>query len=66
MICNGSISFILLCLAGWMNREPQAVIKYLKEAVSVLLKRMPKKRISRERLFLGGVKSRLAQWLLTH
>ncbi len=28
--------FILLCLAGWINREQQAVIEYLQEEVRVL------------------------------
>ena len=28
--------FILLCLAGWVNREQQAVIEYLGEEVRVL------------------------------
>jgi hypothetical protein len=30
------IKFILLCLAGWINREQQAVIEYLLEEVRVL------------------------------
>jgi hypothetical protein len=28
--------FILLCLAGWVNREQQAVIEYLLEEIRVL------------------------------
>lgn len=28
--------FVLLCLAGWINREQQSVIKYLQEEVKVL------------------------------
>jgi len=31
-----SFHFILLCLAGWINREQQAVIEYLQEEVRVL------------------------------
>lgn len=30
------VKFILVCLAGWMQREQQAVIDYLQEEVSVL------------------------------
>jgi putative transposase len=39
------LRFILICLAGWMNREQQAVMEYLKEEVSVLRKHIPNKRI---------------------
>ena len=28
--------FILLCLAGWINREQQAVIEYLQEEIRML------------------------------
>ena len=31
------IKFILLCLAGWMNREQQAVIDYQREEIRVLM-----------------------------
>ena len=28
--------FILICLAGWLNREQQDVIEYLREEIRVL------------------------------
>jgi hypothetical protein len=28
--------FILLCLAGWINRDQQAVIEYLQEEIQIL------------------------------
>lgn len=31
------LKFILLCLAGWINREQQATIEYLQEEINVLL-----------------------------
>ena len=37
--CNrlmNPMRFILLCLAGWVNREQQAVIEYLVEEIRVL------------------------------
>jgi hypothetical protein len=37
--CNclmNPMEFILLCLAGWINREQQAVIEYLSEEIRVL------------------------------
>jgi hypothetical protein len=37
--CNRLMSpmrFILLCLAGWINREQQAVIEYLSDEIRVL------------------------------
>ena len=37
--CNrlmNPMRFILLCLAGWINREQQAVIEYLLEEIRVL------------------------------
>ena len=37
--CNrlmNPMRFILLCLAGWVNREQQAVIEYLLEEIKVL------------------------------
>jgi len=37
------MKFILLCLAGWINREQQAVIEYLQEEVR-LLKQIHRKR----------------------
>ncbi|MFT4586593.1 MAG: hypothetical protein ACI9VS_002598 [Candidatus Binatia bacterium] len=30
------LKFILLCLAGWIQREQQDVIEYLKEEIRVL------------------------------
>ena len=39
------LRFILICLAGWMNREQQTVIEYLKEEIRVLREQIPKKRI---------------------
>ena len=39
------LRFILICLAGWMNREQQAVIEYLREEIRVLREHIPKKRI---------------------
>jgi hypothetical protein len=30
------LEFILLCLAGWIQREQQAVIEYLQEEIRVL------------------------------
>ena len=57
--------FILLCLAGWINREQQAVIEYLQEEVRVLKDHTPS--ISR-RWGRGcrapGTDGRVAQFLL--
>ena len=39
------LRFILICLAGWMNRAQQAVNEYLKEEIRVLREHIPKKRI---------------------
>ena len=39
------LRLILICLAGWMNREQQAVIEYLREEVRVLREHIDKKRI---------------------
>jgi hypothetical protein len=33
---NGSDSFHPICLAGWINREQQAAIEYLREEIRVL------------------------------
>ncbi|MDC0325519.1 helix-turn-helix domain-containing protein [bacterium] len=40
-----ALRFTLICLAGWMNREQQAVIEYLKEEIRVLREHVPKKHI---------------------
>jgi len=37
------IKFILLCLAGWMNREQQAVIDYQREEIGVLMEILGKR-----------------------
>ena len=39
------LRFILIFRAGWMNREQQAVIDYLREEVRVLREHIDKKRI---------------------
>jgi hypothetical protein len=31
-----ALRFVLVCLAGWMNREQQLVIDYLEEEVKIL------------------------------
>ena len=51
------LRFILICLAGWMNREQQAVIEYLQEEVRVLREHIDKKRIP----FSDEQRSRLAR-----
>ena len=51
------LRFILICLAGWMNREQQAVIEYLQEEVRVLREHIDKKRIP----FCDEQRSRLAR-----
>ena len=35
--------FVLLCLAGWMNRSQQEVIEYLQEEIRVLKELLGKK-----------------------
>ena len=37
-----SMSFLLICFAGWMNRRQQAVIEYLQEEVWVLQEQLGK------------------------
>ncbi len=37
--------FILICLAGWLNREQQAVIEYLREEIRVLKEHVGPKRL---------------------
>ena len=37
------LSFLLVCLAGWMNRRQQAVIEYLQEEVRVLQEQLGKR-----------------------
>jgi len=51
------LRFILICLAGWMNREQQADIEYLQEEVRVLREHIDKKRV----LFSDVQRSRLAR-----
>jgi transposase InsO family protein len=51
------LRFILICLAGWMNREQQAMIEYLQEEVRVLREHIDKKRIP----FSDEQRSRLAR-----
>ena len=37
--------FILICLAGWINREQQAAIEYLREEIRVLKEHVGPKRL---------------------
>ncbi len=37
--------FILICLDGWMNKNQQDVIKYLREEVRVLKEHLGAKRV---------------------
>ena len=37
--------FLLICLAGWMNRNQQLVIEYLREEVRVLKEQLGPKRL---------------------
>ena len=39
------VRFILICLAGWMNRNQQDVIEYLREEVRVLREHLGLKRL---------------------
>ena len=39
------IRFILICLAGWMNRNQQDVIEYLREEIRVLQEHLGEKRM---------------------
>jgi putative transposase len=39
-----ALQFVLLCLAGWLNRNQQLVIEYLQEEVKVLKEQLGKKR----------------------
>ena len=39
------LRFILICLAGWMNRAQKAVIEYLQEEIRVFREHIHKKRI---------------------
>src|ERR1022692_2100770 len=36
------LHFLLICLAGWMNRQQQAVIEYLEEEICVLKEQLEK------------------------
>jgi hypothetical protein len=38
------LRFVLICLAGWINRQQQDAIPYLKEEVSVLEEQLGPKR----------------------
>jgi len=54
-----SAQFLLLCLAGWINREQQAAIDYLRTENQVLREQVGKKRIllndnQRRRLAVKG------------
>jgi len=40
-----AVKFILVCLAGWMQREQQAVIDYLQEEVRVLKEAFGEKKL---------------------
>lgn len=37
------LSFLLVCLGGWMNRHQQVVIEYLQEEVRVLQEQLGKR-----------------------
>ena len=37
------LSFLLICFAGWMNRQQQVVIEYLREEVRVLQEQLGKR-----------------------
>ncbi len=37
------LQFLLLCLAGWMNRHQQHVIEYLQEEVRILKEQLGKR-----------------------
>ena len=39
------LRFVLVCLAGWINRQQQDVIAYLNEEVAVLKEQIGRKRI---------------------
>ena len=39
------VRFILICLAGWINREQQSVIEYLREEIHVLRELLGSKRM---------------------
>jgi hypothetical protein len=41
--CVNQYQFILICLAGWINRNQQNVIEYLQEEVKVLKEQLEKK-----------------------
>src|SRR6185436_8984977 len=49
--------FILICLAGWMNRNQQHVIEYLMEEVRVLKEHLGSKRLR----FTDDQRGRLAR-----
>ena len=37
------LSFLLICVAGWMNRHQQGVIEYLREEIHVLKEQLGKR-----------------------
>ena len=37
------LSFLLMCVAGWMNRHQQVVIEYLQEEIRVLKEQLGKR-----------------------
>src|SRR6266404_4329319 len=37
------LSFVLICLAGWMNRNQQVVVEYLQEEIRVLQEQLGKR-----------------------
>ena len=51
------IRFILICVAGWMNRNQQDVIEYLRKEVRVLREHLGPKRLR----FTDGQRRRLAR-----
>jgi transposase InsO family protein len=52
------LSFVLICLAGWMNQHQQVVIEYLQEEIRVLKEQLGKRPrfndVQRRRLALKG------------
>lgn len=38
-----ALQFVLVCLAGWLNRKQQLVIEYLQEEVKVLREQLDRK-----------------------
>jgi hypothetical protein len=51
------IRFLVICLAGWMNRNQQQVIEYLREEVRVLREQLGAKRLR----FTDEQRARLAR-----